>query len=226
MVFRRRDRRPILTVLTEMVFPRGGWLRATRYVIWRLWRLPDPPHRIGRGVAAGIFISFTPLFGFHLIGAWLIAWAIRGNVVAALLATFVGNPLTYPIFAYGSVWLGHWLMGMNTGLGMIEIVDTFKGASIEFWDNVKAIFTAAPTQWHEMGSFFRTLFLPDLLGSIPLGILAGIAGHYMTLPVVDAYQKRRSKKLRERVEKLRLAKERAEKLAAERAGGSRNVPLE
>jgi len=224
-MFRRRDRRPTLTVLTETVFPRGGWLRATQYVLLRLWRLPDPPHRIGRGVAAGIFISFTPLFGFHLIGAWLIALAIRGNVIAALLATFAGNPLTYPICAYFSVWLGQWLLGVHTGLGMTEIVDTFKGATVEFWDNIRAIFTSAPTRWHEMGSFFRTLFLPDLVGSIPLGILAGMISHYLTLPVVDAYKKRRSKKLRERVEKLRLQKERAaRKLAGD--GDMPDAPIE
>lgn len=203
MVFKRRNPRPWHVALGETVYPRGGWWRALLYVVHRLRRLPDPPHRIGRGVAAGVFISFSPLFGFHLIGASLIAWAIRGNIVAALLATFVGNPVTYPIFAYAAVLLGHWILGIHTGLGMAEIIDTFKLASVEFWDNIKAIFTTAPTQWGGMKSFFNTLFLPDLIGSIPLGLIAGIAAHYLTLPLVDAYKKRRTRKLRERVEKLR-----------------------
>lgn len=203
MVFKRRNPRPWHVALSETVYPRGGWWRAVMYVVHRLRRLPDPPHRIGRGVAAGVFISFTPLFGFHLIGATLIAWAIRGNIVAAILATFVGNPVTYPVFAYASVLLGHWLMGTHTGLGMAEIVDTFKLASIEFWDNIKAIFTPAHTRWGGMKSFFDALFLPDLIGSIPLGIIAAVGSHYLTLPLVDAYKKRRSRKLRERVERLR-----------------------
>ena len=159
MIFKRRDPRPLHLTLTEAIYPRRGWRRAVMYVVHRLRRLPDPPHRIGRGVAAGVFISFSPLFGFHLIGAWLIALAIRGNVIAALLATFFGNPVTYPIFAYFSVWLGHWMLGMHTGLGMAEIVDTFKVASVEFWDNVKAIFTAAPTVWTGMRSFLTRRFL-------------------------------------------------------------------
>lgn len=211
MVFRRRDPRSWRSALTELVFPRGGWSRATQYVIHRVRRLPDPPHRIGRGVAAGVFISFTPLFGLHLVGAAVIAWAIRGNIVAALLATFFGNPLTYPIFAYASVWLGHWLLGIHTDLGIGTIIDTFAGATDEFWANIKAVFTTAPTRWTQMAGFFHTLFLPDLIGSIPLGLLAGAASHYMTLPVVEAYKKRRSKKLRERVEKLRASSRKSEK---------------
>ncbi|MCX8509052.1 MAG: DUF2062 domain-containing protein, partial [Rhodobacteraceae bacterium] len=102
MVFRRRDRRPVLRALTELIFPRGGWKRATQYVIHRLRRLPDPPHRIARGIFAGVFISFTPFFGFHFFGAIAIAMVLRGNVLAALLATFFGNPVTTPLIALGS----------------------------------------------------------------------------------------------------------------------------
>ena len=211
MVFRRRDPRTWRAALTEVVFPRGGWSRATQYVFHRVRRLPDPPHRIGRGVAAGVFISFTPLFGLHLVGAAVLAWAIRGNIVAALLATFFGNPVTYPIFAYFSVWLGHWMLGIHSDLGITAIIDTFSGATDEFWGNIKAIFTTEPTRWTEMAGFFRTLFLPDLIGSIPLGLLAGVLSHYLTLPVVEAYKRRRGKKLRERVESLRAAKRAKEK---------------
>lgn len=225
MVFKRRDPRPLHMALTEAVFPRGGWWRAVMYVVHRLRRLPDPPHRIGRGVAAGVFMSFSPLFGLHLVLAWAIALVVRGNVIAALLATFVGNPVTYPFFAYLSVWLGQWMLGIHSGLGMVEIVDTFKIASVEFWDNVKAIFTSAPTGWSGMHSFFHTLFLPYLLGSLPTGLIAAVASHYMTLPLVDAYKKRRSKKLRDRVEKLRQV---AAKPSAgpDRAGDAAKAPLD
>ena len=97
MVFRRRDRRPIKTIVSEFFLPRGGWSRAAQYVVHRLSRLPDPPHRIARGIFAGVFISFTPFFGFHFLGAAAIAWSLRGNILAALLATFFGNPLTTPL---------------------------------------------------------------------------------------------------------------------------------
>ncbi|MFV2034120.1 MAG: DUF2062 domain-containing protein, partial [Halocynthiibacter sp.] len=63
MVFKRRDKRPIWKILAGILWPRSGWARAYRYVRHRLHRLPDPPHRIARGIFAGVVASFTPLFG-------------------------------------------------------------------------------------------------------------------------------------------------------------------
>lgn len=201
MVFRRRDRRSLATVVSEFFFPRGGWSRAAQYVVHRLRRLPDPPHRIARGVFAGVFISFTPLFGFHFIGAWLIAWALRGNVLAALLATFFGNPLTTPIIAITSVELGHWLLGTASDVGFAEITGFFANATAEIWHNIYAIFTPAPTEWQELIGFFRGIFLPYLVGGIGPGILWGLICYYATLPAVNAFQKIRARQRRERIEK-------------------------
>jgi uncharacterized protein (DUF2062 family) len=67
VVFRRRDRRSPWRAAAEAVYPRGGWRRAIEYIKHRLRRLPDSPEKIGRGMAAGAFISFTPFYGFHFI---------------------------------------------------------------------------------------------------------------------------------------------------------------
>ena len=115
----------------EFVWPRGGWRRAGQYVLHRLRRLPDPPHRIGRGVAAGVFISFTPLFGLHLIGAAALAWLIGGNILAALLATFIGNPVTTPFIAVLSVGLGRWMLGAEGHIGPQVIISEIARATGE-----------------------------------------------------------------------------------------------
>ena len=73
-MFKRRKPLSYAQMWTEMFYPRSGWKRASKYVLHRLRRLPDKPHRVARGWAAGIFVSFTPFFGFHLMGAALIAW--------------------------------------------------------------------------------------------------------------------------------------------------------
>jgi uncharacterized protein (DUF2062 family) len=49
-------------------------------------RLPDSPERIARGVWAGVFVTFTPLFGMHFIVAALLAKLMKGNILAALMA--------------------------------------------------------------------------------------------------------------------------------------------
>ena len=65
MVFKRRTPKTFGRAFIETFYPRGGWGRAVRYVVHRLRRLPDPAYKISRGIAAGVFTSFTPFFGFH-----------------------------------------------------------------------------------------------------------------------------------------------------------------
>lgn len=206
MVFKRRTKRSYIQIATESVYPRGGWRRAAQYVAHRLRRLPDAPHRIARGVFAGVFVSFLPIFGLHFASAALIAFLLRGNILASLLATFFGNPITFPIIAVSSVELGTWILGRGAGLPAIEIVAAFGRAGSEFWWNVRAIFTSADTHWTNLGLFFQDVFLPYLIGGIGPGIVAGLVCYYLSIPVVTAYQKLRRKRLKDRFEKLRAAK--------------------
>ncbi|MEZ5885903.1 MAG: DUF2062 domain-containing protein [Paracoccaceae bacterium] len=201
MVFRRRDRRPFTTVLTELVYPRGGWWRAVQYMGLRLRRLPDPPHRIARGVFAGVFISFTPLFGLHFFGAGIIAWAIRGNILAALIATFFGNPVTLPFIAYGAVELGHWMLRDPSGFGFEEILQSFSGVWTSLYHNARALFTPDIADWAGLRHFFDEIFLPYLIGGLIPGAVAGMICYYATLPGVAAYQKLRDRQRRERIER-------------------------
>lgn len=220
MIFRRRDRRPFLTALTELFLPKGGWKRAVQYVGHRLRRLPDPPHRIARGIFAGVFISFSPLFGLHFLGAALIAWAMRGNVLAALLATFFGNPITMPLIALGSVEVGHWLIGGTIGFGFDEIFHSFSGAWKSVWHNMLAPFTSYTADWAGLKAFFYDIFLPYLVGGLPLGILAGTISYYASLPAIGAYQRLRDRQRRDRIQRAVEKRQRAaekEKRRAEKA---------
>ncbi len=111
MVFRRRDRPPFLTRVRELVYPRTGWKRAIEYIGHRIRRIPDTPHRIALGFACGVMASFNPLFGLHFVIAVALAWAVRGNLLAAMVGTFVGNPLTFPLIASVSLPLGRRILG-------------------------------------------------------------------------------------------------------------------
>ncbi|MDE3026779.1 MAG: hypothetical protein KGH84_00085, partial [Paracoccaceae bacterium] len=53
-------------------------------------------------------------------------------------------------------------------------------------------------------------------GLVP-GLIFGLSGYYLSLPLVAAYQKRRSKKLRDRIEKLRA-------MRAKNGGGPKATP--
>ena len=52
----------------------------------RLLAIRDTPEAIAGGVAIGIFLGFTPLFGLKTLGAIFLAWLTRSNIIAAVLA--------------------------------------------------------------------------------------------------------------------------------------------
>ncbi|WP_223814129.1 DUF2062 domain-containing protein [Roseicitreum antarcticum] len=197
-----------------LFYPKGGWMRAASYVSHRLRRLPDSPERIAKGIGAGICISFTPLFGLHFLGAALIAWLVRGNILASLLATFFGNPLTFPIIFAASTELGSVLLGAPEALHLSQLTMAFGQATGELSANFWALVSGSPLHWERFFRFFHEVFLPYLLGGLVAGSVAGVIGYFVSLPLIRAYQARRRKKMRERFERVRQQK--AVQLSGER----------
>lgn len=206
MVFKRRKPLGYAESAVRFFYPRGGWRRAAQYVVHRLRRLPDPAHKIARGFAAGVVTSFTPFFGFHFVIAAVLAWALRGNMMAGLLGTFVGNPLTFPFIAAVSMETGTWILG-RPSVPLPFVFTSFSQASLELWRNFLAIFGPETTHWASLAVFFDRIFLPYLVGGILPGIACAIAAYVLTEPVLAAYQKARVARLKKRFAKKR---ERAE----------------
>lgn len=209
MVFKRRNKRSWARIARESLWPQGGWTRAFHYVRHRIHRLPDDPSRIARGVAAGVFVSFVPLFGLHFLTAAGIALLIRGNVLASILGTFFGNPITFPIIAVLSTKFGNFLLGRTHGGGLHDpdagegIVTLFIHAAGDLKHNFFAAFTDATAQWDGLSAFFDDVFVPYLVGSIFPGIVTGIVCYYLALPIITAYQNRRRARIKDRLAQIR-----------------------
>lgn len=197
-MFKRRDTRSWLRVVVEAVYPRGGWRRAASYVMHRLRRLPDPPHKIARGIAAGVFVCFTPYFGLHFFMAAFLTFLMQGNIVASLLATFFGNPLTFPIIAAISLELGQWMLGTPDFGPPSEVFTEFGRASTELWHNITSLFTHDVAHWDRLGRFFWQVMWPYTVGGIIPGLIAAVICYMLALPAVEAYQRRRVNKVKER----------------------------
>lgn len=213
MVFKRRDRKPFLRGLAEMLWPRGGWARAFHYVKHRVRRLPDSPERIARGIWAGVFTTFSPFYGLHFVVAGMIAWAMRGNIIASLMATFFGNPLTYVPIGIASLKTGHWLLGTEMRESEHRSFGgKFADAGQDLWQNLKANVTGDPTDWHGIMVFYDEVFFPYLIGGIIPGIICATVSYYMAVPVIRAYQKRRRGVIKAKFEALKAKA--AEKAAA------------
>lgn len=203
MVFKRRTPRNFRQSLVNFFIPGGGWGRSANYVMHRLRRLPDSPERIAKGIAAGVFASCTPLFGLHFILAASVAWMLRGNIFASLLATFFGNPFTFPVIAYSAMELGSILLGRGHARKASEAMSAFGAIWGELWQNFLAIFTFGPFRWDMLAKFGGDIFLPYLLGGIIIGVICAVPAYFLSLPVIRAYRNRRLKKLQERFELAR-----------------------
>ena len=203
-MFRRRDTRPVYRLIADALWPRGGWSRAVQYIQLRLRRLPGTPEEIGRGVFAGIFVAFTPFFGLHFILAAVLAKLMRGRILAALLATFIGNPLTYVPIAVLSLRLGYVMLGIPRPPGLTRnVFEKLGAAGVDLWLNLKAIFTPDRAEWDNLIVLWHTLLLPWTVGGLLPGVLTGLVGYYLSVPVIRAYQVRRTARLQKKMEKLR-----------------------
>jgi uncharacterized protein (DUF2062 family) len=215
MVFRRRRPLSVTGKLRRALLPPGGWKRAFTYLRHRATRIPDAPHRIARGLACGILASFTPLFGLHFFLAVGLAMLIRGNVIASLIGTAAGNPLTFPFIAVLALDLGHMILGTKAdAVPITQIMTAFGQAGDEIFRNIRAVFTAEPTNWGRLDRFFRYVFLPYLVGGLGPGLAAAIAGYWISLPALAGYQKLRAARREARAQKR--AQQAAEAAAAER----------
>ncbi|HDZ81940.1 MAG TPA: DUF2062 domain-containing protein [Roseobacter sp.] len=216
MIFKRRDPKPTLRAMAEFMWPRGGWTRAFHYVKHRMRRLPDTPERIARGIWAGVFTTFTPFYGLHFIVAALISRLMRGNLLAALMGTFFGNPLTYVPIGISSLSMGHWILGTTMVEGENRSFGgKFFDAGHDLLGNVVAIFTSREMDWTGLAVFWREVFYPYLIGGIVPGMICATIAYYLSVPLLRAYQKRRSGVIKAKFEALK--KKAAAKAEAKRS---------
>ncbi|MDG2406220.1 MAG: DUF2062 domain-containing protein, partial [Paracoccaceae bacterium] len=163
MVFKRRDKRPVWKVVFDSLYPKGGWSRAFQYIKFRVKRLPDSPEKVARGIWAGVFTTFTPLYGVHFLIAVLIARLSNGNILASLLGTFFGNPLTYIPIGMVSMQTGHFLLGTKL---QSDTKRSFIGKFLDAWrdlqDNSIAFMTGQPADWSKLVLFYHEVFFPYL----------------------------------------------------------------
>ena len=79
-----------------------NWLKYKKYWKSRLAKLKGTPQSIAVGAACGIAISFTPFVGAHMMLAMIMAWVLRGNIMAALVGTTVGTLGHFLLYGFQS----------------------------------------------------------------------------------------------------------------------------
>lgn len=203
-MFKRRDPKPFMRALLEFIWPRGGWTRAFHYIKHRVRRLPDTPEKIARGIWAGVFTTFTPFYGVHFVVAALVATIMRGNILAALMATFFGNPLTYVPIGLVSLKTGHSMLGSEMKEGTERSFGgKFIDAGGDLWLNLKHMVLGEHQDWTGLSIFYHEIFFPYLVGGIVPGVIVATTCYYLSVPVIRAYQKRRKGAIKAKFEAIK-----------------------
>lgn len=194
MLFKRRNREPFFKRLRVAVWPRSSWRRTIGYYIRRILRLSGSPRAVAAGFAAGVGVSFLPLFGLHFFLAFMIAFLLRGNLIASAMGTVLGNPITFPAMWALSAKAGYALLGtQNQPAPEQNIAPNFG-----FFD----FFTEFSDFWTRRSEIFDALgdwFIAAMVGGAPVGLFGGVIAYFFMYGVVSWYQKRRRKRLARKI---------------------------
>ena len=207
-MFKRRERRSVFRFFHEVIFSLKGTWRAIEYVGIRLKRIPDTPHKISLGMSCGIFASFTPLFGLHFLIAGLLSYVFRANVLASLIGTFVGNPITFPIITVFNLKLGEWILG-SSEYSSGDGGKIFEGFLDFIFLIYKSLFTEGSVDENSvprMNEFLSGVFFPYSLGGLIVGIFVAIISYFLLRPLVATYQNQRDSLRAKRAKKKLMRK--------------------
>ena len=162
------------------VWPKMGWRRAYRYLLFRVGRLPGSGSAIAGGFAWGAAMSFTPFIGLHIIMSAFGAWVSRCSIVAAVLGTIVGNPWTFPF-----IWIWLYKAGVFMGFGQ-------KGIDAEAMD-FSGLFgnitdAALSGEWSYIVVNAWPVLKPMLMASIPTASIVWVIFFLLLKPIIERYK--------------------------------------
>ncbi len=180
MLFSPRHPPSWQTNLRVAIWPRRSFGRSIRYVGLRIMRLGGSAHGLALGVAIGVFIATLPILGIQFLLAGLLAWALRGNVPAALLGTFWANPLSLPLLWLGSHWLGSIVIG-GPSLHAHELMATLDQMRL-------TLFTPGKQTLSAVYALLWPVWKPLLIGSIPIAALCAVIFYGLTFNLIGGYR--------------------------------------
>jgi len=208
MLFKRKIPADWREKMRVWLWPRRSWSRSAKYVTKRILRLTASPHAISAGVAAGVFASFTPFMGFHFITAFVVAYVIAGNLLAAALGTFFGNPISFPFIWASTYTTGNFIL--NRASHPSGTIPGGKLNSLEFgnvWDHgFYSIF-------HQISGIWNPVIKPMLVGSIPVGVSISIVAYIVTRWLAIKFRDTRQRQINRRAQKLVTPKVKKKKSA-------------
>jgi uncharacterized protein (DUF2062 family) len=198
MLLKRRKPPTLTESFRVWIWPRRSWLRSGQYVTKRILRLTATPHAVAAGVAVGAFTSFTPFMGLHFILAFILAWIVRGNLLASALGTFVGNPLTFPFI---------WAATYNIGQFMLNNADVRSAPPdivLAMKNEMNAIFALdGKAALDALDQIWEPLLFPMLVGGFVIGLICATPIYFITRRAAALFREGRRNKLIKKAAEIR-----------------------
>ena len=133
----------------------------------------DPPERVARGLAAGVFAAAFPVTQLRLFLSLLFAWMVRGNKVASIVPQIFANFAVAPLL-YFQLWIGAKVWPGSPSSTAMQSARKFS----ETWD-----WTNPEHSVHAFVSAFRA-FRNDSGGQFLAGVLvSACAGAAISYPL-------------------------------------------
>ena len=135
--------------------------------------------------------------------AFLVARVLRGNVFAAIIGTFVLNPLTVVPMSFAAMETGRFLLIRGPAApGDVPLSDAFGAAAHDLWQNLLALFGRGTPDWTGLALFWDAIFLPYLIGGLIPGAIVASALYVVTVQLARAQQAHNRRSLRRRMATL------------------------
>ena len=124
--------------------------------------------------------------------AIVLAFLLRGNLLAALIGTFFGNPITFPVIAAASYNIGHTLLGTASDQTPLRAArHAFNEAAGDVKRNLFNLLGSEPTSWDGVKDLAGSILLPYGIGGLISGLVTSIAVYFVSKSLIKAYQRRR-----------------------------------
>jgi uncharacterized protein (DUF2062 family) len=140
-------------------------------------------------------MGVSPLFGFQLILAVLIAAFLKWNKIAAAMGTLISNPFTSPFIYTFAYYVGSSVMGTNAQDLLVIPRDLA---------TVGRMLDEAPR-----------LLLALTLGTVLLGLPLAVAGYFISYVALIRYRQKIKERLAKRRQQLRLRRERVKERSSQ-----------
>ncbi|QDU80681.1 hypothetical protein Pla110_24130 [Polystyrenella longa] len=146
------------------------WYSSPRKLLRAILMLDDSRHSIALGTAIGIGIGMTPTVGIQMLIVLLVSLLTRRlfqfNIIAAMIAVYISNPLTMVPIYYFDYQVGSLLMDGEAPLSRLSEI-LHNDANLAWWNQIYALLV-------EFG-------WPLVLGSLVIGCVSGL----LTYPAMN-----------------------------------------